>query len=80
MESTLISRLSFSRDGQCRSTFTPAQADLRQHSKDGLLGGPLGGVGKADVQVAGLLETTATSISTQVNPARAQTSADQSKT
>ena len=35
------------------------QALNRQQSKDGLLGGPLGGVGKADVQLAGLLETTA---------------------
>ena len=32
----------------------------------GLLGGALGGVGKSDVQVAGLLETTATAFEAQV--------------
>jgi len=42
------------------------QALNRQQSKDGLLGGPLGGVGKADVQLAGLLETTAAPSSAQV--------------
>ena len=36
----------------------------------GLLGGPLGGVGKSEVQVAGLLETTVAALEAQVNAAR----------